>query len=77
METCVDCQALYEELSDPNASMHLCRVCWRKRQGLQPETEPLQQLVSDDDWWTNFVYQYERDKILTKGGDQGDTTTHQ
>jgi hypothetical protein len=63
-EVCLSCQAPFVELSDPAASMHLCTTCLHMLWGIPNSDAPLQRPANADDWWADFVYQYERDLAL-------------
>lgn len=63
-ETCISCQAIYDEKSDPAASMHLCTKCLHLLWNISTIDAPLQKSVAADDWWMDHVYAYERDLAL-------------
>ena len=61
---CQDCGNLFDELSDPNASLELCHACMSKRWGLAGKEQPIQKDLNADAWWDDFVYEYERLRAL-------------
>jgi len=63
-ETCRECGSVFEELSDPRTSWGLCQKCLEFWFGGPRDDVPLQKPADADDWWIDFVYQYERDRAL-------------